>query len=182
MTDEQLTLKKGDYVSHLQYGVGQVEGKEKKSLAGESQEYYKVKTRNGVYWIPTDELDSDRIRMVVSEKKLEKAISILESPPQVMDSKHTVRKKRIDQVTADGDLEGFCELLRDLHGKRAAGKLNTTEQRAHTSIKKKIAAEWSATKEISVKQANKEVNNILRKIKAPDEESTKKKKKKKSKK
>lgn len=179
MSDEMKNLKKGEWVSHLQYGVGQVEGKEKKTLAGERQEYYKIKTRNGVFWIPVDKLDTDRIRPVVSEKKLKKAIGILESPAELMASKHTVRKKRIDEVTAEGDLEGFCELLRDLHGKRAGGKLNTTEQRAHTAIKKKIASEWSATREISVKEANKQVNKILRKIEPPQKESESKKKKKK---
>jgi RNA polymerase-interacting CarD/CdnL/TRCF family regulator len=164
MSDELKSFKKGDWVSHLQYGVGQVEGKEKKSLDGESQEYYKIQTRNGIYWIPTDKLDTDRIRPVVSEKKLQNAIAILEAPAEPMAGKHADRKKRIDLVTAEGDLEGFCELLRDLHGKRAGSKLNTTEQRAHTAIKKKIAAEWSATREIPVKEANKEINKILRKI------------------
>jgi RNA polymerase-interacting CarD/CdnL/TRCF family regulator len=153
-----------------------VEGKEKKSLGDETREYYKVQTRNGVYWIPTDDLDTERIRLVVSEKMLQKAISILESPAEVMDSKHTVRKNRINQVIEDGDLIGFCTLLRDLHGKRAADKLNTTEQRAHTTIKKKISSEWAATREISVQDATKEINKILRKIKAPEVKTTKKKK------
>jgi len=170
------SFRKGDWVSHLHHGVGQVEGKEKKSLGDETREYYKVQTRNGVYWIPTDDLDTERIRLVVSEKMLQKAISILESPAEVMDSKHTVRKNRINQVIEDGDLIGFCTLLRDLHGKRAADKLNTTEQRAHTTIKKKISSEWAATREISVQDATKEINKILRKIKAPEVKTTKKKK------
>jgi RNA polymerase-interacting CarD/CdnL/TRCF family regulator len=174
MSDELNSFKKGDWVSHLQYGVGQVEGKEKKSLGGESQEYYKVQTRNGVYWIPTDNLDTDRIRPVVSEKKLQKAIAILESPAEAMAGKHADRKKRIDAVSAEGDLEGFCRLLRDLHGKRAGSKLNTTEQRAHTAIKKKIAAEWSATREIAVKEANKEINKLLRNIEPPEKGKKKK--------
>jgi len=178
MSEDLKSFRKGDWVSHLQYGVGQVEGKEKKSLGGESQEYYKVLTRNGVYWIPTDKLDPERIRPVVSEKNLQVAINTLESPAKVMDSKHTNRKKRIDEVTEAGELEEYCALLRDLHGKRAGGKLNTTEQRAHTTIKKKIAAEWSATREISVQEANKEINKILRRIKPPENESEKKKTKK----
>jgi RNA polymerase-interacting CarD/CdnL/TRCF family regulator len=167
MTEEVKSFRKGDWVSHLHHGVGQVEGKEKKSLGGESQEYYKVRTRNGFYWIPTDKIDPERIRPVVSEKKLQKAIAILESAPEVMDSKHTVRKKRINEVIAEGDINRFCTLLRDLQGKRASGKLNNTEQRAHRSIKKKIAAEWSATKEITTQEANKELNKILRRIKPP---------------
>ena len=63
-TKEIKSFRKGDWISHLHHGVGQVEGKEKKSLGGESQEYYKVRTRNGTYWIPTDNLDPDRIRVV----------------------------------------------------------------------------------------------------------------------
>lgn len=168
MADELTSFRKGDWVSHLHHGVGQVEGKEKKILDGETREYYKVQTRNGVYWIPTDNLDPERIRPVVSEKKLQESIGILESPPDLMDNKHTVRKNRINQVIEDGDLDGFCTLMRDLHGKRAGGKLNTTEQRAHTNIKKKIASEWSATREISLQDANKEINKILRRIKPPE--------------
>ncbi len=174
MTEQVKSFRKGDWVSHLHHGVGQVEGKEKKSLGGESLEYYKVQTRNGVYWIPTDDIDSERIRPVVSEKNLQKAIEILESPPETMDSKHTVRKNRINEVLTVGDLIGFCTLIRDLQGKRVADKLNTTEQRAHSNIKKKIAAEWSATREITPQEANKELNKILRKIKPPEKQDKKK--------
>jgi RNA polymerase-interacting CarD/CdnL/TRCF family regulator len=178
MSEIPKSFRKGDWVSHQQFGVGQVEGKEKKELDGESQEYYKVTARNGTYWIPTDKLDPERIRPVVSEYNLKKAIKVLESPPELMANKHTERKKRIDEVNAQGDLIGYCTLLRDLHGKRAATKLNTTEQRAHKAIKKKIASEWSATREISTQEANKEINKILRRIK-PTEKGTQKKKKKK---
>ena len=127
MTDEVKSFRKGDWVSHLQYGVGQVEGKEKKTLGGESQEYYKVQTRNGVYWIPIDNLDPDRIRPVVSEKKLQKAIGILESPPQVMDSKHTVRKKRIDEVTEEGAVDSINQLSELYMGQPFFGGLRPAE-------------------------------------------------------
>jgi len=177
MSDELKSFRKGDWVSHLHHGVGQVEGKEKKSLGDETREYYKVQTRNGIYWIPTDNLDPERIRPVVSEKILQKGIAILESPAERMDSKHTVRKNRINQVSEDGDLIGFCTLLRDLQGKKTADKLNNTEQRALTTIKKKIASEWSATREISVQDANKEIMKLIRKIKPPEKKTTKNKKK-----
>jgi RNA polymerase-interacting CarD/CdnL/TRCF family regulator len=168
MAENSKPFSTGDWVSHLYHGVGQVEGIEEKTLGGESLEYYKVKTRNGVYWIPTDNVESDRIRPVASDKKLKKAISILKSPPEEMDSKHTTRKSRIAQVTKEGDLVGFCALLRDLQAKRVSDKLNTTEQRAHRRLKKKIASEWSATREIPLQEANKKLNNILRNIEAPE--------------
>ena len=77
-------------------------------------------------------------------------------------------------MTTDGNLEGFCALLRDLHGKRAGDKLNTTEQRAHSMLKKKIVAEWAATREMSTQDANKELNKILRRIKPPEKRAKKK--------
>lgn len=175
MSSKIKSFRKGDWVSHLHHGVGQVEGKEKKTLDGEVKEYYKVQTRNGIYWIPTDNLDPERIRPVVSEKDLQKAIAILESPAVEMDGKHTVRKSRINQVIEEGELEGFCSMLRDLQGRRAADKLNTTEQRAHATIKKKIAAEWSATREISIPDANKEINKILKNIEPPAKAANRKK-------
>jgi RNA polymerase-interacting CarD/CdnL/TRCF family regulator len=168
MTEKVKSFRKGDWVSHLHHGVGQVEGKEKKVLDGESKDYYKVQTRNGVYWIPTDNIDTERIRPVVSEKKLQNALEILESPPKAMDGKHTVRKNRINEVLTKGDILELCTLLRDLHARRAGGKLNTTEQRAHANIKKSIIAEWAATRETSTQEANKELNKILRKIKPPE--------------
>ena len=173
MTEKVKSFRKGDWVSHLPHGVGQVEGKEKKVLDGESQDYYKVQTRNGVYWIPTDNIDTDRIRPVVSEKNLQKALSILESPPEVMDGKHTVRKIRINEVLTKGEIVELCTLLRDLHARRAGGKLNTTEQRAHANIKKNIIAEWAATREVTPQEANKELNKILRKIKPPEKRKRK---------
>jgi RNA polymerase-interacting CarD/CdnL/TRCF family regulator len=174
MSEKVKSFRKGDWVSHLHHGVGQVEGKEKKVLDGESRDYYKVQTRNGVYWIPTDNIDTERIRPVVSEEKLQKALATLESPPEVMDGKHTVRKNRIIEVQEKGDILELCTLLRDLHARRAGKKLNTTEQRAHAQIKKSINAEWAATRDISPQEANKELNKILRRIKPPEKRTKKK--------
>lgn len=168
-TDMKNVFSEGDWVFHLYHGVGKVEGIEEKVLDGESQVYYKVKARNGVFWVPTSEAESERIRRVASEEELSSALEILQSPPEEMASKHTTRKSRITQVTKDGDLEGFCALLRDLQAKRTADKLNTTEQRAHRKLKKKIASEWSATREISLQEATKKLNKILRDVELPPE-------------
>jgi CarD family transcriptional regulator len=164
MTAEKRRYAKGDWVFHLYHGVGEVQGIEEKELGGESETYYKVEARNGVYWIPVEEAESERIRPVVSNKELKKALDVLKSPPEEMADKHTTRKSRITQVTKDGELEGFCALLRDLQAKRIADKLNTTEQRAHRKLKKKIASEWAATKSITVREATKKLNKILRDI------------------
>ncbi|MFO7944652.1 MAG: CarD family transcriptional regulator [Anaerolineales bacterium] len=170
MTAEKKEFSKGDWVFHLYHGVGEIQGIEEKVLGDESETYYKVQARKGIYWIPITESESERIRPVVSNKDLKKALDILKSPPEKMADKHTTRKSRITQITKEGELEGFCALLRDLQGKRVRDKLNTTEQRAHRKLKKKIASEWAATKEISVREATKKLNKILRDISPENEE------------
>ncbi|MFO8037027.1 MAG: CarD family transcriptional regulator [Anaerolineales bacterium] len=170
MTAEKKKYKKGDWVFHLYHGVGEVEGVEEKELGGDIETYYKVKARNGVYWIPIEEEESERIRPVASNKELKRALNILKSPPEEMADKHTTRKSRITQVTKEGELVGFCALLRDLQAKRISDKLNTTEQRAHRKLKKKIASEWAATKGITVHEATKKLNSILRDISPEGEE------------
>ena len=46
MSEEIKSFRKGDWVSHLHHGVGQVEGKEKKSLGEDTKEYYKNRKGN----------------------------------------------------------------------------------------------------------------------------------------
>ena len=52
MISEQKTYKKGDWIVHIFYGLGQVIGKDKRELDGEKQGYLKVKTDDSLYWIP----------------------------------------------------------------------------------------------------------------------------------
>ena len=101
MTEQVKSFRKGDWVSHLHHGVGQVEGKEKKSLGGESREYYKVQTRNGVYWIPTDDIDGERIRPVVSEKKSPESDSSIGISPG-NDGQQTYCPEKPDQRSVNG--------------------------------------------------------------------------------
>ena len=78
------------------------------------------------------------------------------------------RKARITQVTKDGDLISFCLLLRDLQARRVADKLNTTEQRAHRRLKKRITSEWAASSGKPLNIITKDLNKIIRDIPVPE--------------
>jgi RNA polymerase-interacting CarD/CdnL/TRCF family regulator len=171
MSEGDKLFSKGDWVFHLYHGVGQVKGLAEKTLAGETKKYYEVEARNGTFWIPISKAESDRIRPVAGKKDLKKAIKALKKTPRTMANKHTSRKKRINDVTKEGDLIEFCSLLRDLQARRVADKLNTTEQRAHRKLKKIVASEWAASEGIPLSDANKELNAILRDISGPEGEN-----------
>ncbi len=168
MIEKEKLFSEGDWVFHLYHGVGQIKGIEEKTLGGETKKYYKVQARKGIFWIAINKAESDRIRPVVNQEELLEAIEILKAPPQVMGNKHTTRKSRIVQVTKDGDLHSFCALLRDLQARRVADKLNTTEQRALRSLKERIASEWAASSDNTVKDIKLELNKIIQGIPAPE--------------
>jgi len=167
MPEKEQLFSEGDWVRHLFHGVGQIKGIEEKTLGEETHKYYKVQARKGTFWIDINQVESDRVRRVVNQEKLYEALIALKASPQTMSNKHTLRKSRITQVIKDGDLIGFCNLLRDLQARRVADKLNTTEQRAHRSLKKRIASEWSASSGETLNEINKELNEIIRSIPAP---------------
>ena len=54
MTDE--IYKKGEWIVHVNYGVGQVKGKDTKTLDGEKNTFLKVKTFSSEYYIPTSKV------------------------------------------------------------------------------------------------------------------------------
>ncbi|MBS1250245.1 MAG: hypothetical protein MAG431_01836 [Chloroflexi bacterium] len=168
MTEQEQLFSEGDWVFHLHHGVGQITGIEEKTLGDKTQKYYEVEARKGTFWISINKAESDRIRPVVNQEELEEALRIIKAPPQTMADKHTSRKSRISQVTNEGELSDFCALLRDLQARRVADKLNTTEQRAHRRLKKRIASEWSASSGKSLSEINKELNKIILSITSPE--------------
>ena len=171
MSEEEKLFSKGDWVRHLYHGVGQITDIEEKTLGSETQKYYKVQAHKGTFWIAINEAENDRIRPVVDQKRLHNALEVLKAPPQKMSNKHTARKGQITQVIKDGDLIGFCSLLRDLQARRVAGKLNTTEQRAHSSLKKRVASEWAASSGSELNDINKDLNEIIQNIPAPGKDA-----------
>lgn len=168
MTEKEQVFSEGDWVYHLHHGVGQIKGIEEKTLGDETKKYYRVEAHNGIFWIAVGKTESDRIRPVANQEELHEALEILKAAPQVMGNKHTTRKSRIALVTNEGSLADFCSLLRDLQARRVAGKLNTTEQRAHRRLKERIASEWSASSKQELKDINKELNKIIRDISSPE--------------
>lgn len=168
MAENQELFSEGDWVFHLYHGVGQVKGIEEKTLGGETKKYYKVEASKGTFWIAMSKMESDRIRLVADEEMLQKALGTLKTAPQTMSEKHTTRKARITQVAKEGDLISFCTLLRDLQARRVADKLNTTEQRAHRRLKKRITSEWAASSGEPINIVTKELNKIIRNIPVPE--------------
>ena len=153
MTNEEQTYAIGDWVVHLIYGVGQVKKIEKKPIGGAMQLCYHVKTADGVFWLPTDNADNERVRPIASTKKIQRALNALKSAPKKMAGNFQTRRKRIRKVSLDGDLSTDLKLVRDLNARQFKKGLNGTEQDAFNTIIKRFLQEWSLSVGIEMREA-----------------------------
>jgi RNA polymerase-interacting CarD/CdnL/TRCF family regulator len=143
MSTSQDTFSKGDWIVHAHYGIGQIKGKETKVLEQEKQAFYRVKTFNGVYWLPVENVDVDHIRPVASKRQIKRALTLIRKPPDELPDNHRSRKKEISQVFKDLSLYSKARMIRDLHGKRVSSRLNFSEGDAYEKMKKQFLNEWS---------------------------------------
>jgi len=162
MSDNEETYAVGDWVVHLIYGVGQVKKLEKKPIGGVQQMCYRVRTDDGVFWLPVDNADNERVRPIASPKRIQRALNAMKRAPKKMARNFQSRRKRIREVSLDGDLNTDLKLVRDLNARQFKKGLNDTEQDAFNTIVKRFLQEWSLSKGIKVDEAHEMLERYLK--------------------
>jgi RNA polymerase-interacting CarD/CdnL/TRCF family regulator len=162
MTKFTLKYSLGDRVIHHNYGVGRIDGIERKQLQGTKVECFKVKTKNGVYWFPTDSVDNPRIHPVASQELLQKAIEILRSAPHGFEDDPIEWKERIDEVKTDGDFLAVSSLVRDLAALKTKKKLTLTQTQALKILEDRLLREWAASLDVDAKSIRPRLRAYLR--------------------
>ena len=151
----------GDWIVHNSYGIGQIKKIEKRPIHGEKTSTYRVKTRNGVYWIPLNLEKNPRIRRVVNKRKLNRALRMLKAKPKEMADNYKTRNKRIHQVFIDGSIYKMSRLLRDLIGLRQGKKLNNTELDAYDKLVTRLSREYQVCHEIPLDDAHQKILDVI---------------------
>lgn len=146
-------LAKGDWIVHANYGLGQVLGEDRKVLAGEEKEYYKVETRTATYWLPKNRVNAETIREVASEKRFEQALSEIEAKPEIMAKDFRTRRAKIAEIISTNSVVAFASLIRDLYYRRKQKNLNQNEKNALDLLKTRFAREWSIARGIDEAEA-----------------------------
>lgn len=162
MSDQKQTYAIDDWVVHLVYGVGQVKKLERVPIRGTERLCYRVQTEDGVFWLPADNAENNvRVRPLASPKRIQRALEALRKAPQKMAANFQTRRKRIQRVSLDGDLNTDMKLVRDLNARQFRKGLNTTEQEAFNTITKRFLQEWCLSKGIELQEARLKLNLFL---------------------
>ena len=165
MAEETVKFAKRDWIVHLYHGVGQVISIESKQLDGNKVKYYKVQTKDSLYWVPVGKVDEDRIRPLSTPEEIDKALRIISRRPREMSDDHMQRKNQINDVRAIGALDEVTKIIRDLNARQVAEKLNDSEERALNHFTDRLISEWTVSKDISTDEARQILTEILQKFK-----------------
>ncbi len=163
MAKKSTPLKRGDWVVHTFYGVGQIKKIESRVISDTKSKFYIVKTENSTFYIPVDNFDNERIRPISSKYKLQKAINELKSKPNDFEPDHTQRKRQISEMVSTSSVEVSAGLIRDLNARRIENGLNSYEESTLTKMTGRLIKEWSITHSIDMEKASNKLDAILNK-------------------
>lgn len=167
-------FKIGDWIVHVTYGVGKIEGIEPMPLSKSDELCYRVRTKDSTFWLVIDDMENNRrVRPLASPERIQRALKTLRQAPRKMASNYKTRRKRIHQATHDGDLRTDMCLVRDLNALRFRKGLNDTEQQAYNTIVKRFLQEWTLSKDIEIQEANRKLNKFLQESRTKGKEQQK---------
>ncbi len=163
MNSEVNTYKKGDWIVHIFFGLGQVIGIDKRTLDGEKQNYLRVKTSENHYWIPVVNVDINRVRPVAMKNQIKYAFTLVQRPPKKLSRDYMVRRKEISQKLNKVSLYSNVRLIRDLKGRRATSKFNMNDDNVLKNIMKQFLDECVLVMDEEHKTVENKLNNALTK-------------------
>ena len=161
MAASERLFKKGEYIVHHRYGVGEVEGIDKKLLEGEKQIFYRVKTSEMTYWLPVSVDHTSDIRKVSSSSTFHSVLSLIRKKPEKIAKHHRSRTDKIKSRASDLALTTKARIMRDLYGRQVKKNLNFQDQMTLDKLKKQFAAEWVVAEDIDQLEAMRKLEEAL---------------------
>lgn len=153
---------KGTKVVHKAHGVGTIHGIESMILGGISHEFYllKIDASGLVVRFPTLG-GSTHVRSLADEKEIKEVYNILSSPPRNYSMVWNRRKKEFLEKIKSGNLSEIAEVLRDLSRLGDDKELSFGEKEMLEKARERIVNEISASRQLSQKQVDQELNQVL---------------------
>jgi RNA polymerase-interacting CarD/CdnL/TRCF family regulator len=153
--------EKGDWIVHVNYGVGQVKGLEKKRLGEKDRLYYRIECNDGTFWLSQKKADPQRVRPVASRDNLQKAIQALAERPKKLDENNKKRQALVNEVRTQGSIIPMASLVRDMYYGKTTGRLTPTEEGVLEDLEKRLIMEWSVVLDIKPEEARTQLDQLL---------------------
>jgi CarD family transcriptional regulator len=151
----------GEKVIHSSFGFAEIVGIENKSISGKKQQFYVVKTKDMLIWVPTSDNPSIKIRLPSSKNDFQSCFNILRSTYSPFSTDRNIRKKTIQSKVNSGELTSLCEIIRDLSFYKLNNKINDSEKIILEKAILVLIDEWGFVFGITSSNARSELNKLL---------------------
>lgn len=156
------SYSKGTWIVHTQYGIGKIIGIDIKDISGEETRYFRIKSNNSTFWIPTDQMDSEVLRPLSTQEEIQLAIAALQKPPKEMSSNYKERQLRIHKAQTRNTPQSMARIIRDLRElRRKKGPLNATERSAYRTLKHRLIEEWAMVTDNKIEKVTSRLDDLL---------------------
>lgn len=148
--------KIGDKIVYAIHGAGTIVDIQEIDILGNVAKYYTLKLpiNNITVSIPESELDSGKIRKVISKKEGEKVLEILSEHKSEMSSNWGKRYRENLEHLKTGDVFETAEIVRDLTLLNEEKPLSASEKKMLNNAKRILISELVIVGSISVEEAS----------------------------
>lgn len=161
MANKAATFSKGDWIVHIYYGVGQIKSIETKQIDNLKTKYFRVDTKNSVYFVPVTNFDTERVRPVASQYMIRKVKKLLKDKPDELPLDHNIRKRHISNLLNDCSIETAAKLIRDLTNRKSISRLNDHEGKTLENLIDQLVLEWSIVIKSDIEKASQQLEEAL---------------------
>lgn len=147
-------FKTGDTVVHAAEGICRIEGVEKKTFDGKTDEYYVLRAvgdeRSTVY-IPVETVRlNPKIRLVLTKTQIHEIIGLIPAQEPIKCENDNTRRKRFREILSGGNCAEIAQLIGTIHGmkkqiRQSGKKPKVTDERIIRETESSVCGEFSYT-------------------------------------
>jgi RNA polymerase-interacting CarD/CdnL/TRCF family regulator len=157
-----MSFKVNEIVVHPQHGVGRIDKLEiREFTSGSAQMYYEISIPNGTLWVQVKG-SSCGLRKLISKDDLDKYRDLLKSRPTPLILNQRHHKSELNDTFNQLSFKARCEVVRDLTAHGWYKKLGEEYATLLRSANQALYQEWAIAEGVSLSEATREVDSLLR--------------------
>jgi len=161
--NDQVKFKSGDYVVYPTHGVGQIEGIEVQTIAGEELELIVIdfdKERMKLR-VPVIKAQDSGLRKLSTRKVMDSALETLRGRSRVRRTMWSRRAQEYEAKINSGDPVSIAEVVRDLHRNADQPDQSYSERQIYQAALDRLARELAAVEKIDHEKATEKLEKLL---------------------
>jgi RNA polymerase-interacting CarD/CdnL/TRCF family regulator len=160
-----MKFNKDDVVVHDVYGVGKVLGVEELNwMQPGTSMFYAVEVGDAKIWVPVEKNGVCNLRFITPKEDLSSYKKLFDDTPAILDEDRFGRTAYISQNKKHETFRDLCITVRDMTSHSLKKKLAKNEAFFLERLTHQLIEEWSISAQVSLKQAENEIDQLLKSI------------------